>query len=490
MPVERRLATISEVYDTALERLARRRDRLAVHSKETGHNLDTADTDPPQPPPIYETGFGTFTFEQLYETTRPIVAFVMRQSLGMYDAEDIDDCLQAGYLKVWKQLQTDPQRYADKPKRYVVQAVVLNAKSQRYAHLRHFKKIDFKRPSPEQREYPSLTTHNVDTWLDIAAALENIFPDIEDDVTALTALYTLLTQAKVGEAAMLFEVSPKSVYKRRRQLKEQLATELQDYRPKSHRNGSNQPPRGGLPAISVVDTLLSTIHQDEAVRHARALASDRELLREAQSRRKIQQRIRPFEPEPQQYLTRWRRELTLDDILSDPQVRRGAYAKLNDLGISSDFQDDCFQQGSLKLWQTLEATPDLLQDKGPVWVGIFIAYSGNPKKQFRYQQRQRRFDNLDFDWESADEHLKLGEIKDNDWRDLIDNEIDLSIMMGKLADQYRDDYRALLALYALTTSVRIADLSGLLRLHPKNFAATIGNKVRDDIAALAIDRSI
>lgn len=84
----------------------------------------------------------------------------------------------------------------------------------------------------------------------------------------------------------------------------------------------------------------------------------------------------------------------------------------------------------------------------------------------------------------ADKHLQLDQSEDGRWRERIDAEIDLSIMMGRLAAQYEDDFRSLLALYALTTSVRIADLSGLLGLHPKNFAATVGNRVRDDLERL------
>lgn len=50
----------------------------------------------------------------------------------MVNPEDIDDCMQSRYLKVWKQLQKQPDLFAEKPKKYVVQAIVMRSKAQRY----------------------------------------------------------------------------------------------------------------------------------------------------------------------------------------------------------------------------------------------------------------------------------------------------------------------------------------------------------------------
>lgn len=56
-------------------------------------------------PQKFHTGFGTLTFEELYKKTQRIVGGTLRNRFGMENPEDIDDCMQAGYLKVWQQLQ-------------------------------------------------------------------------------------------------------------------------------------------------------------------------------------------------------------------------------------------------------------------------------------------------------------------------------------------------------------------------------------------------
>ena len=59
----------------------------------------------------------------------------------MRNPEDVDDCMQAGYLKVWQKLELNPNWLADKPKRYIVQAVVFRSKAQRFSHQRHYRKL-------------------------------------------------------------------------------------------------------------------------------------------------------------------------------------------------------------------------------------------------------------------------------------------------------------------------------------------------------------
>ena len=86
------------------------------------------------------SGIGQMSFAELYSSTQRIAGSILRERLGMSNPDDIDDCLQSGYLKVWQKLQQDPDWLADKPKGYIVQAVVLRSKAQRYSHQRHYRK--------------------------------------------------------------------------------------------------------------------------------------------------------------------------------------------------------------------------------------------------------------------------------------------------------------------------------------------------------------
>jgi hypothetical protein len=423
--------------------------------------------------PIYNTGFGQLTFEAFYQQTHRIAGFTLRETLGMTNSDDIDDCLQAGYFNLWRRLNDDPDLFADKPKRYAVQAVVMASKAQRYAHLRHNRKLIYDAEPTQYPELPDLNPSQIDTWLDIAAALAHVTDQIDDNPPMLIALYTVITQSRVGETAQLYSMNAKTMYKHRRQVKAQLAEALPGYRP------SDVPePKIGLPKEPVVKPLLSTIYQDRTAH--RFDQADRDLLTQSRRSQRIREQIRPYRTS---YPTGWAGGRSLEQLIADPQVKRGAYAKLNQLGVAYYDQDDVFQQGIIRLWQKLAEEPDLLVDKGPIWTGIYIAFSGNPKSFLRRQQKQRRFTDPDFDWNTADEHLPLAGQNGHhaEWSRVIDDEIDLALKMEMLAQRYQDDLRRLLALYALTTSVYAKDVAPVAGLHPKNFAATVGNDVRRDL---------
>jgi hypothetical protein len=174
----------------------------------------------------------------------------------------------------------------------------------------------------------------------------------------------------------------------------------------------------------------------------------------------------------------------LADILNDPQVRRAAHAKANQVGLEDEAdREDCWQQGAIRLWQALEAEPTLLQDKGPAWVGIYLTYSGNPKQIYRHNTRRRVFTEPDFDWSEADEYLHLGMHLQNGhdtWRRNIEEAFDMTRFLGMIAQSYVNDPRKLLALYALTTSVKQKDVAPVMGLHAKNYAA-IGNEVKREV---------
>src|SRR3989304_4419417 len=160
---------------------------------------------------------GELTFEQLYQKTSRIVGAIMRDAHGMTNPEDIDDCMQAGYLKVWQQLQKDPECFADKPKKYIVQAVVFRSKAQRFSHKRHYNKIVFDADPMEQHSASIMTPRQVDTWIDLEQALGHVARQVEDTPATLLGLYCLITQATVQDLATTFGYGYSTLTAKRRQ---------------------------------------------------------------------------------------------------------------------------------------------------------------------------------------------------------------------------------------------------------------------------------
>jgi hypothetical protein len=173
----------------------------------------------------------------------------------------------------------------------------------------------------------------------------------------------------------------------------------------------------------------------------------------------------------------------------DPQVQRSAYAKARRLGLLDDGDaDDCIQRGFICLWQEMQSKPGLIADKGPVWVGIYVAYAGDSKQFLRYNARRQGFSGPDFDWETADEYLALGlpayqPERQAAWAQTVDEVHDLQQFMTIMAARYIDDFDKLLTLYALTTTVKIQDVTPLLSVKTNNFAQQYGNAVREEMRA-------
>lgn len=190
----------------------------------------------PQSEPVYHTGIGSVTFEQLYQKTSRTVGYVMRERHGMTNPEDIDDCMQAGYLKVWQQLQKNPDCFADKPKRYLVQAIVFRSKAQRFSHQRYYHKIVYDADAEKQRSVSIMTTDQVDTWIDLEQAISHVAHQVEDKQEALLGLYCLITQATVQDIAATFGYGYSTLTAYKRQVKGELAAALDGYAPKSYQS--------------------------------------------------------------------------------------------------------------------------------------------------------------------------------------------------------------------------------------------------------------
>lgn len=307
----------------------------------------------PQPEPKYPTGFGTVTFEELYAATSRIVGSTMRDQLGMTNPEDIDDCMQVGYLKVWQQLQKQPDWFAGKPKKYIVQAVVLRSKAQRYAHLRHYRKIVYDADAQAHQNDSGPTISQVETWIDLSQSLQRVAEHATtlDNPIYLLALYTLITDVKTQEVAKTTGHGLSTLTAAKRRVRTTLAKELPDYG-----TAENGVKPLALPKIRSFQ--LSQLHKQLITP---ILLDDGSTYPNSPELRADFSPRRLLLPPPQEiyapdtktsestYETRWRGDATFDELLADPQVRKVAFTKMRSFGYADKDTQDCFQLGTMKL---------------------------------------------------------------------------------------------------------------------------------------------
>ncbi|MEO8612322.1 MAG: hypothetical protein ABI690_30785 [Chloroflexota bacterium] len=177
----------------------------------------------------------------------------------------------------------------------------------------------------------------------------------------------------------------------------------------------------------------------------------------------------------------------MEELLTDHQVRKVAFAKARSLGYTDQDAEDCVQLGSVNLWKALQEHPTLLSDKGPAWVGVWIAFSGSRRALWKHEARAVSLDNPDLGT-SIDERLLFYQRSRKErwatWATRVDERIDFELVMRALAQRYEHDYMKLLALYALTTSVKMKDVAAIAGIDKKRFAGVVGNAVKDDIRTL------
>jgi hypothetical protein len=190
------------------------------------------------------------------------------------------------------------------------------------------------------------------------------------------------------------------------------------------------------------------------------------------------------------YTTKWRGAATMEEVLTDPQVRKTAFAKARSIGYIDQDAEDCFQLGSFNLWQSLQEQPELLCDKGAAWVGIWIAFSGSRRSLWKHRER-----NISLDQQNDNTPLDVSPMfhphrrpeRWAGWATRVDQQIDFAILMTTLANRYQDDQLKLFALYALTTSVKMKDVAAVAGIDKKRFTQVVGNQVKDDIRSLLRD---
>src|SRR5690606_30639769 len=123
-----------------------------------------------------------------------------------------------------------------------------------------------------------------------------------------------------------------------------------------------------------------------------------------------------------------------------------AYAKVGRLGLDGEDREDCVQQGFIRLWQKLRDDPNLLTDKGQLWVGIYIAYSGNAKQFHRHNLREHNSANSTWDGNDDDAYRAFGRASKEgatraQWASEADEVIDTNSFLHSMKQHYANHPR-------------------------------------------------
>lgn len=164
--------------------------------------------------------------------------------------------------------------------------------------------------------------------------------------------------------------------------------------------------------------------------------------------------------------------MTFEELITDQQVKKVAFAKARSLGHTDQDAEDCFQLGSIKLWQALTEQPMLLCDKGAAWVGVWIAFSGSRRALWKHKARSVP---LDRPYQRGNRPERWAGFATR-----VDERIDFELLMNALAQRYDGDPLKLFALYSLTTSVKMKDVATVAGVET-NRMIEARNAVKEDM---------
>lgn len=462
---------IRERYDALLAQCQTRLDALPLQSGEAPSSDDESETPSSEVvEQVYDTGIGRVTFAELYAKTSRIVGASLRDMYQLTHPEDVDDCIQSGYFKVWQRLQKTPDLFKDKPKRYIVRAILFRSKAQRFSHNRHYRKIvwDAEPERPANRA-DDFNARRADTWIDLAQALATVVHQIGEDRVTLLGLYCLITQATTQDVAKVFGHGQWTLCKAKKRVAAMLAGQLPDYNPSGRRAvlSSKQPTANPVTVSSMNAPLVMGSLFEGIERHL-----DEEKIRHnATGNTVLRQMVADYEHAPGVFPTGWGRALTLEEIVADRQILNIAHSKAMRLGLHDEDKDDCVQQGIIRLWQRLKTNPYLLADKNRMWTGVCIAYGGDTYKFRRHNQR----------YTPVGDNAFLLEGEGETWTESVDEQLDMAQFVQSVAARYADEPDKLLAFYALATSVKIRDVAPILGISANVFAMRIGHSVRAEV---------
>jgi hypothetical protein len=183
----------------------------------------------------YPTVWGHITFEELYDKTYRYACKILANDIRL-NSTDRDDCLQVGYLKLWKRLQTEPDVLDGKPIAWIGRFVQFAALHQGQRDYKYDKRNTQYNPDFKLHQRPDKTP--IDTRIDLQAAIvstANIALEQDDDNLQernLWALYGLtMLQESANKTAKHFGIHHTPMTRAYNRVREMLQRELYNYAP-------------------------------------------------------------------------------------------------------------------------------------------------------------------------------------------------------------------------------------------------------------------
>jgi DNA-directed RNA polymerase specialized sigma24 family protein len=248
---------VRELFDEQLKRYQQMKRRL--HRSTNGKAGDgTEDVrlapEAGEPPasaepsrePSYPTPFGTLSFQELRERTRKYAAYALHHTYQV-NAADVDDGLQAGYLRLWERLQSQPELLEDKSLAWMGKGIIYQALHATRGDWQFRRRtapdpegtLDVgSRPAKVEFKAHSGETRQVDMRTDLHRAIQTIAERIltheagkrgDHDLWALYGLTMLQTSA--SEVSRLFGVREQSMQAAYQRVRGWLQEALPNYKP-------------------------------------------------------------------------------------------------------------------------------------------------------------------------------------------------------------------------------------------------------------------
>jgi hypothetical protein len=271
-------------YDVRLRQLAALRRKL--HTALPDENFELVPTPEPESVPLltFRTCFGELSFDDLYQRTRRYTAAILHHTYQM-DPADVNDGLQAGYLKLWQRLQQQSDLLEGKSLAWIGKFIAYAAlhatrgdwQFKRKAAVQEDEERQRNETAKMGRQTHSRETRRTDTRLDLQAAIAACAGEImaqpvsKQQTYDLWALYGLtMLHEFAAETSRLFAVREQSMQVAYTHVRGLLQQRLRDYAPHQpttpvHGKGQKKLPFQDVSAIRKANGTPSSA-QLEAVR--------------------------------------------------------------------------------------------------------------------------------------------------------------------------------------------------------------------------------
>lgn len=281
-----------DCYEQHLKRLRKRLRPTTPSESETSTEVREVWETPSDD--TYPTPLGSLSFPELHERTRKYAAYALRVTYQVNEA-DIDDGLQAGYLRLWQRLEQQPHLLADKALAWIGKGIVYTALHATRGDWQFRQKTRADGEQALQVKLPpekgNLRAHSGESrQTEIRIDLHRAIGEVAERILTqqrgkrqdydLWALYGLtMQQVSASELSRLFGVREQSMQAAYRRVRCQLQEALPNYRPPGvttpyGRRGNEALPRQDVTAIKkangdvpetvyeAVRTFIATINAD------------------------------------------------------------------------------------------------------------------------------------------------------------------------------------------------------------------------------------